>query len=54
MDLKKRFGILFSHYESFSSSEVPWLVKALENLQIALSIHYGKVDLLELQKTNIK
>ncbi len=50
--LEKRFGILFNHYESFSSDGVPWLVKALENLQIALSVHFGKVDLSGLRGFN--
>ena len=43
--LEKRFSILFSHYESFNKTGVPWLVKSLENLQIAFSIHFGNVDL---------
>ena len=43
--LEKRFSILFSHYESFDKKGVPWLVKSLEHLQIAFSIHFGSVDL---------
>ena len=43
--LEKRFSILFSHYESFDKTGVPWLVKSLEYLQIAFSIHFGSVDL---------
>lgn len=43
--LEKRFSILFNHYEGFSSDGVPWLVKSLENLQVAFSIHFGKADL---------
>ncbi len=43
--LEKRFSILFNHYEGFSRDGVPWLVKSLENLQIAFSIHFGKADL---------
>ena len=43
--LEKRFSILFSHYESFDQTGVPWLVESLENLQIAFSIHFGNVDL---------
>lgn len=50
--LEKRFGILFNHYESFSSDGVPWLVKALENLQIALSVHFGKADISGLRRFN--
>lgn len=43
--LDKRFSILFNHYESFSRDQVPWLVKSLESLQVAFSIHFGKADL---------
>jgi len=43
--LDKRFAILFNHYESYSCDQVPWLVKSLENLQVAFSIHFGKADL---------
>ena len=43
--LEQRFAILFSHYESYDRTEVPWLIDSLENLQLALSIHFGKADL---------
>ena len=43
--LEKRFSILFSHYESFDKTGVPWLIKSLENMQVAFSIHFGNVDL---------
>jgi len=43
--LDKRFSILFNHYEGFSRDQVPWLVKSLENLQVAFSIHFGQADL---------
>jgi len=43
--LDKRFAILFNHYESYSCDQVPWLVKSLENLQVAFSIHFGQADL---------
>lgn len=43
--LDKRFSILFNHYESYCRDEVPWLVKALEYIQIASSIHFGRVNL---------
>lgn len=42
--LENRFSILFSHYESATETGVPWLVKSLENLQVAFSIHFGKAD----------
>lgn len=48
--LEKRFSILFSHYESFTKEGVPWLVKALENLNIAFSVNFGKADLSFLQQ----
>ena len=48
--LEKRFSILFSHYESSSIIEVPWLVKSLENLHIAFSVHFGKADLSGLKE----
>ena len=43
--LEKRFSILFNHYEGVSQEGVPWLVQALENMQIAFSIHFGRADL---------
>lgn len=43
--LEQRLAILFSHYEYSSQELVPWLIKALENLHIALSIHCGATDL---------
>ncbi|MGL5804824.1 MAG: hypothetical protein ACRC11_05190 [Xenococcaceae cyanobacterium] len=43
--LEKRFSILFNHYESNTKEGVPWLIKSLENLQVAFSIHFGAVDL---------
>lgn len=42
--LEKRFSLLFNHYESFSKDGVPWLVKALESLHVAFSVHFGKAD----------
>nr|MDJ0555424.1 hypothetical protein [Microcoleaceae cyanobacterium MO_207.B10] len=43
--LEKRFAILFNHYESSTREVVMWLVKALENMQVALSTNFGRVDL---------
>ena len=43
--LEKRFAILFNHYESSTREIVMWLVKALENMQVALSTNFGRVDL---------
>ena len=42
--LEKRFSILFNHYESSTRDGVPWLIKSLENLNVALSIHFGAAD----------
>lgn len=52
--LEKRFSILFNHYESFARDGVPWLVKSLENLQLAFSVHFGKVDLSCLSQVKLK
>ncbi len=51
--LEKRFSVLFNHYESFTREGVPWLVKSLENMQVAFSLHFGRVDLSGLKSTKI-
>ena len=43
--LEKRFAILFNHYELDAKEGVPWLVKSMENLNVALSVHFGSADL---------
>jgi hypothetical protein len=43
--LENRFSILFAHYEQVTEDGVPWLIKSLENLQVAFSIYFGKADL---------
>jgi hypothetical protein len=43
--LEKRLAILFNHYESATTSGVEWLVQALEELNIALSLYFGEIDL---------
>lgn len=43
--LERRFSILFNHYESDTRDVVQWLVHALENLNVALSSHFGRMDL---------
>lgn len=48
--LEKRFSILFNHYESDSGAAVMWLIQSLENLNVALSIHFGSVDLSYLNQ----
>ncbi|MEG4520335.1 MULTISPECIES: hypothetical protein [unclassified Microcoleus] len=42
--LEKRLAILFGHYECSTREGVVWLVKALENVNLALSTNFGKVD----------
>jgi hypothetical protein len=46
--LDKRFSILFNHYESATRDGVPWLVKSLENWNIAASVHFGSANLSSL------
>jgi hypothetical protein len=48
--LEKRFSILFNHYESSGTDAVLWLIQSLENLNVALSIHFGAVDLSYLKQ----
>jgi hypothetical protein len=43
--LERRFSVLFNHYETVSSDTVGWLIKVLENINIALSLNFGTVDL---------
>ncbi|HEY9770628.1 MAG TPA: hypothetical protein V6C71_19420 [Coleofasciculaceae cyanobacterium] len=47
--LEQRFSILFSHYETVAEDRAPWLVKSLENLQVAFSIHFGEADFSLIQ-----
>ena len=47
--LEQRFSILFSHYETVAEDQAPWLVKSLENLQVAFSIHFGQADFSLIQ-----
>lgn len=42
-NVEKRFAVLFKHYEHLLDG-VDWLIHSLENLNIALSIHFGKVS----------
>lgn len=39
--LEKRFTILFNHYQGCSKDNVGWLVESLENVNVALSTHFG-------------
>jgi hypothetical protein len=42
--LESRLAILFDHYESSQCKGVPWLVRSLENWNVAGAIHFGKID----------
>jgi hypothetical protein len=48
--LNHRLAILFNHYSNSKQEDVQWLVKLLENWQIASTIHFGKIDTSLLQK----
>ncbi len=48
--LEKRFSILFNHYEASEEDGVPWLVKSMENMHIALSVHFGSIDISFLNR----
>lgn len=43
--LERRFSDLFNHYETSTRDTVAWLVEVLENLNIALSLNFGSLDL---------
>ncbi len=43
--LTRRFAIMFKHYETKVGGELQWLVECLENLSVALSIHFGQANL---------
>ncbi len=43
--LERRFSILFNHYETATQGTVDWLVKMLENLNVAFSLNFGSVDI---------
>ncbi len=43
--LERRFSLLFNHYETSSSDTVEWLVNMFENINSALSLNFGSVDL---------
>jgi len=43
-ELEKRVGILFNHYEGRTVDEIKWLVKYLENVNLALVVNFGDID----------
>jgi len=49
-EIERRLALLFEHYEASPPSEVGWLVKVLENQNLAFSIHFGNADLSPLKQ----
>lgn len=47
--LENRLSLLFEYYEKIPQKRIEWLIKFLENLQIAFSIAFGSVDLSALK-----
>ena len=47
--LEQRFSILFSYYETVAEDRASWLVKSLENLQVAFSVYFGQADFSLIQ-----
>jgi hypothetical protein len=43
--LERRLSILFGHYETAEQATVQWLVQMLENVNLALCVHFGNIDL---------
>ncbi|HEY9807026.1 MAG TPA: hypothetical protein V6D04_10685, partial [Candidatus Obscuribacterales bacterium] len=43
--LEKLFAILFQHYQKHTTNGVDWLVKALENLNVAFSTNFSGASL---------
>lgn len=48
--LEKRFSILFNHYESFTREGAAWLVRSLEKLNVAFTVHFGNLDISFLRR----
>ncbi len=46
--LESRLSMLFTHYESSQCKGVPWLVRSLENWNVAGAIHFGTLDATSL------
>ncbi|WP_313950111.1 hypothetical protein [Nostoc sp. FACHB-110] len=43
--LEKRLAILFYHYESATNNSIEWLVQVLEQINIAMVLYFGKIDI---------
>jgi hypothetical protein len=48
--LEKKLSILFNHYENATTDVIDWLVATLEQINIAMSIHFGDIDLSFFKK----
>ncbi|TAE60763.1 MAG: hypothetical protein EAZ76_01030 [Nostocales cyanobacterium] len=48
--LEKRLAILFNHYENATTDMIQWLVSTLEQMNIAMSLHFGDIDLSFFKK----
>jgi hypothetical protein len=42
--LAQRFAMMFKHYEHYAQTGNEWLLECLDNLTVALSIHFGHED----------
>ncbi|TVQ60457.1 MAG: hypothetical protein EA366_03645 [Spirulina sp. DLM2.Bin59] len=49
-ELEKRLSHLFRHYQDSLQKDTNWLIKVLENYQLASSIYYGSIDLSPLMQ----
>ncbi len=49
-ELEKRLSYLFLHYQDIPQKDSNWLIKVLENYQLASSIYYGTIDLSPLMQ----
>ncbi len=49
-EIERRLGLLYEHYESSLQTDVSWLIKALENQNLALIVHFGNADLSPLKQ----
>jgi hypothetical protein len=50
--LESRLAILFEHYEFCDRQQATWLIKLLENFNIAIGLHFGSIDLSALKLYN--
>ena len=48
-DLERKICSLVARYQLQNAREFPWLIKSLEHLLIAFSVHYGKIDVPDVK-----